>query len=379
MSKKSKQVGLLAAAVPRTRPIPAKKLEGSLIEHGLLLALMRHMEEEQALASLELLRKAYADWNELRVSQVQEIVRVLRPRVKRVTAEHVAEVGPAANAARDFLQEVFQKTHGLTLEELREDPATAGKLLAQMPYLGSAQGSYLLWVAGDGGLPMHPGLVRVLERLALMTKQGSPKKAREAVTQLLPEGGELEVIRALSEVVDRWCDAKRPLCWECVLVEECAYGKKVRKDWQAQQARAEVQRKREEARRAEQEKRDRTKREREEARDAKKRQAQMQKLERERQKKEREDAKKREREEAAKAREDAKRKQAAEAEKKRADAERKKAEAEKKRLEAERKKAEADKKKAAKAKKPAAKGSSKTSARSAAKAPKRKPTTRKKR
>jgi endonuclease III len=351
LTKKIKQAGQLATLVPRTRPIPAKRLEGSLVEQGLMLVLLRRMDEERAVASLELLRKAYADWNELRVSQVQEIVQVLRPRVKRVTAEHVAELGPVANDIKELLQEIFQKTHALDLAELREDAAAAGKLIAQMPFLGTAQGSYLLWASTDGALPVHPGVTRVLERLGLLSRAGGPKKAREAVAQLLPAGNELDVLCALSEVADRWCDARRPLCWQCPLVEECPHGKKVRKDWQVQQARQEVQRKREEARRADQERKEKAKREREEAREAKRREQQGKKLERERQKRLREEARRKEKEERERQRAEAQKKREAEAEKRRLAAERKKAEADKR-------KAEAERKKAGKAKKPATRAGS---------------------
>jgi septum formation protein len=122
-------------------------------------------------------------------------------------------------------------------------------MLQQLPKLGLAAGSQLLFIANGGQLPVHGGLVRVLDRLGLVSRTGSVKKSGEAIAPLVPDGKALEFAVRFSEVADRWCDARKPLCQECVLVEECPFGKKVAHDWKVQQTRLAATRVREEARR----------------------------------------------------------------------------------------------------------------------------------
>jgi heat shock protein HslJ len=71
----------------------------------------------------------------------------------------------ARRRAHEWLQEVYQKTHGFDLEFLKDDAAAASKLVTQMPFLGLSGASFLLWLASGKQLPVHQALVRVLDRL----------------------------------------------------------------------------------------------------------------------------------------------------------------------------------------------------------------------
>ncbi len=323
MSKKSEQVvKLLDKIQPRwDLPAPAKDLD--LLEHGLLVVLLRHVpkkEQKKAEEFVLALKKAYVDWNEMRVAQLQEIAAQMLGKGRRAAPEEVENWLAAARDARDFLQEVYQKTHGLELESMRTDLPSAAKLIQQMPHLGLAGGGYLLWLAGDKQLPVHSALVRVLDRLGLVSRAALSKKARDTVAPLVPDGAELRFVQVVGEIADRWCDARRPICWECPLREECPFGKKVAHDHRIQMEKLAVQRKKEEARRAIVEKKLADKKKREEDRAAKKAALEDQKRERERQRKAAIEAKKR-------AIEDAKVKKKAELAKKKLAAEKAKAEA----------------------------------------------------
>lgn len=270
MTKKPEQVvKLLKKIVPRA-PLPTPMKDASLLEQGLLTVLVRHLSQDKAEAVIPLLRKAYPDWNELRVAQTQEIAAQIANKGRRASRETILHLIPAARELREYLQEVFQKTHGLDLEFLREDMAASGKLVQQMPLLGLASGSYLLWLAGDKQLPVHGALVRVLDRLGLIARTASMKKARDVIDPLVPPGQELAFVQAFGEIADRWCDARKPLCHECVLVDDCVYGKKAFQEWKVLQVRLQAQRAKEEARRALIAKKEEARREREAQRLAKK-------------------------------------------------------------------------------------------------------------
>jgi endonuclease III len=280
--KKSDLVSKLLQKIEPRRALPKPMAEANLLEQGMLAVLVRHMPQEKAEAALATLRKAYPDWNEMRVAQGQEIAAHLLSKARRGNHEALREALPAAREARDYLQEVFQKTHGLDLEFLREDMAASGKLVQQMPLLGLAAGSYILWLAGDKQMPVHGALIRVLDRLGLISRTASMKKARDLIDPLVPQGDELAFVTAFGEVADRWCDARKPLCQVCVLVEDCPFGKKTFQEWKQQQVRLEAQRAKEDARRVLFEKKELARKQREEARAAKIAAAEFAKKERER-------------------------------------------------------------------------------------------------
>lgn len=334
MSKKPDLVPKLLDRVEPRHRLPKPLKEGSLLDQGMLIALVRHLSQSEAEKVLAALKQAYTDWNELRVAQAQEIASLISTGERRAARGELERLFPVVRAARDYLQEIFQKNHGFDLEFLREDPVAGAKTFAAMPYLGLAGTNYLLWLANGRQVPSHPATLRVLERIGLLQKGAGGKKAgKDALAPLVPAGRELDFVSAFGEVADRWCHATRPLCHECPLVDECTFGKKAFQEWKVQQARLEAQRVREEARRAIFEKKEAERRAKEDARLAKKAALEAAKAQKERERLARIEAKRKEAEARVKAKADAVAKRLA------AEAARKAA-AEAKRLAAEKKKAE---------------------------------------
>jgi endonuclease III len=280
MTKKSDLVARLLDRIELPHGVPAPRAETRLLELGMVLALLPHVSQSRAEGFVEALGKAYEDWNEARVAQAQELARQMAGRGAR-EADKVAKLLPAAASVKAYLQEVFQKTHGLDLEFLREDPASAARLVTAMPMLGNYLGSVLLWQA-EGEQPVTTAVVRVLDRLRLLTRTSSVKKARAAIEPLVPSDEKIRFAAAFGYVADQWCDPRKPICWECPLVEDCATGKKVFKDWKTQQERLAAQRKREEAKRLAAEKREAARMAREAERERKREEAARAKAERER-------------------------------------------------------------------------------------------------
>ncbi len=339
MSKKTDLVPkLLDRVEPRFRlPKPVK--EASLLEQGMMIALVRHLSQSEAEKVLVKMREAYTDWNEMRVAQAQEVASLIASGERRTAREELTHLFPVVRAARDYLQEIFQKNHGFDLEFLREDPAGGTKAFATMPYLGLAGTCYLLWLASGKQVPSHPSLVRVLERLGLVQKGAvSKKNAKEGLSGLVPEGRELEFVAAFGEVADRWCHLAKPICQECPLVEDCSFGKKAFQEWKVQQSRLEATRVRDEARRAIFDKKEAERRAKEDARLAKKNAIDSAKAQKEKSRLGKIEAKRKETEAKAKAKADATTKRLAlEAAQKSA--------LEAKRIAADKKKAEVDSKK----------------------------------
>ncbi len=239
MAKKTDIASKLLAKIEPQHPQPETLPDVTLVQQGLYFALRRRLAPEPAKAALRKLIEAYADWNELRVAQAQEINGVLQLGPKGIAV---------AREVREYLQEVFQRSHGMSLEFLRDDAQSTQRFVSILPYIGMAMAHQLLYVAGNGELPVTPALVRVLDRLGLIARTASVKKARGVIEPLIPEGGELEFVYKFGEVATRWCDARKPTCHQCVLVDDCKFGKKAFRDWKVQQERLEQQRARESAR-----------------------------------------------------------------------------------------------------------------------------------
>lgn len=243
MSDKSLRLRKVLETVPVSFVPPQAPAGTSLLELGLLCVLLRHLDEERGKKTLVALREGFTDWNELRVSQVQEFQQLVAAKDERTRVL-------VARSARDYLQEIYQKNHGFDLEPLRQDLLEAGKFVMGLDFLGATASHFLLWSAAGGAVPISPGVVRTLDRLGLVKRQASIKKSVAAMEKLVPPDERLDFGLRVGRVIEAWCDAKKPTCWECVLVEVCPFGKKTLREWKAQQKRLEVQRKRDEERRA---------------------------------------------------------------------------------------------------------------------------------
>lgn len=360
MAKKSEVVARVVKAIQPRHPLPESPAEGfTLLEQGLYAVLHRHLTAKQAEQTVVALRGGFDDWNELRVSQAQEIAPFIKTSSRKKGLELLNDRKETALLIKDYLQDVFQEVHGLELEPLLEDPAWAGQVIADFKVLGLVGGAWLLWVGSGGKVPVHLPLLKMLDKLGWAARTTSLTKGREMVDKLVPAGMEREFTIAMHEIVERWGDEEAPIYAEVEALREVPAAKKAHTDWVQAVKRAEVQREREEARRIAAEKKEAERLRKEEEKERKRIEAEAKKKARELERKRKVEEKKRA---AAKAKEDAAKEAKRKAEEKKKAAEAKKREAAAKKeaakKEAARKAAAAKKaaeKKAAAAKKAAAK------------------------
>ena len=279
MSKKSERLDRLLGKIELSTGVPDSLPEGTLFELGMLLVLRRELSATRAQAGMATLKATFDDWNEARVSQVQELARCLLPDGSD-SPTAIARYVPAAFALKEYMQEVFQKIHGLDLEFLREDENGAARRVPQITTLGNSLGSVLLWCASEGALPVTTAITRTLDRLDLVPRTSSISKLRASVEPLVGSGSGLRVSMGFGRIADEWCDQRKPLCWECVLVDDCAHGKNVRVDWMRQQERHAAHAAKEEARRRATEERERARLEKEAERERKRAEAEALRAER---------------------------------------------------------------------------------------------------
>jgi len=213
----------------------------TLLEIGFLCVLYRRLSESAADKTLSGLAAAYPDWNELRVSQTQEFQHLIQTKSTELAVLVARDV-------REYLQEIYQKIHGFNLDVIKGDIAEAARFASNLPFLGASAGHYVLSLACPGELPVSPAIVRTLDRLGMAKRTSSIKKAQAGIESWVPESMRRDFAIRLGFVVEKWCDAKKPLCWQCPLVQSCPFGKKTERDWKQSQRRLEMQRARDEER-----------------------------------------------------------------------------------------------------------------------------------
>lgn len=248
MSEKSNRLADLLALVPLPETALPSVEGKTLLEVGFLCVLGRRLSESAAEKTLSALSAAFPDWNELRVSQSQEFQHLIQSKSQELSALVARDV-------REYLQEIYQKIHGFNLDVIKGDITEAARFASNLNFLGASAGHFVLWVACPGEVPISPAIVRTLDRLGLSKRTSSIKKAQTAIESLVPEPMRRDFAIRMGYVLERWCDARKPVCWECPLVLSCPFGKKTEREWKQSQRRVELQRVREEERvRKEQEK-----------------------------------------------------------------------------------------------------------------------------
>ena len=247
MAKKSEVVARVVKAIEPRHPLPAAPVEGfTLLEQGLYAVLHRNLTAKQAEQTVLALRSGFADWNEMRVSQAQEIAPFIKTSSRKKGLELLNDRKETALLIKDYLQDVFQEVHGLELEPLLEDAAWAGQIIAEFKVLGLTGGAWLLYVGSNGQVPVHLPLLKILDKLGWIARTTSLAKGRDMIDAIVPKGMGREFTIAAHEILDRWNDETAPIFAEVEALREVPAAKKAHADWVQAVQRAEAQREREE-------------------------------------------------------------------------------------------------------------------------------------
>jgi hypothetical protein len=251
LAKKADFAKRLIQEVKPRHPLPTAPKEGlSLMEQGAVLVLMRHLTQSQAEASVEALRDGIGDWNEARVCQVQELAPFIKTSSRKKGMELLNSRAPAARALKDYLQDVFQQTHGLDLEYFREEGVDVGKLMEDFEVLDYPSTAYMFWIAREGEIPSHIGLLKLLDRLGLIARTTSAARGRASMEALLPKANHLEFVLSIHEVLGHWADETDPSYVVHEILRSLPYGQKAFEDREASIKREKIAQEKEDAREA---------------------------------------------------------------------------------------------------------------------------------
>jgi endonuclease III len=166
------------------------------------------------------LRKAFIDWNEVRVSTVQEVGEVLRP---------LSEPGTRGKRVIGLLQEVFEATYSFDLSELAKKGLKDAARKLRF-YKGGVNDYAVAWVVqrtlGGHAVPLDEPTLRVLRRLGVVEEvdPDSLEAVRGSVEHVIPKTRGAEFTDLMSIHAKELCVEKEPHCPACPLNRDCPVG-----------------------------------------------------------------------------------------------------------------------------------------------------------
>ena len=202
----------------------------------MLAVLLRHMSQEKAESAIVALREGFADWNEMRVAQVQEIAGLMLRKGKRPSRHSIRNVIAAARDARDYLQEVFQRfepTHR-DLARVTTQVATRRQNLRRLISSVSRAGSQLLFLAN--GAQDHGGLSACSTASASSRARGRSRNWRGDRAASSPTGRRSSSPCASARSPTAGATRGSPVPSACSS-RSASFGRKVAHDWRVQQTR----------------------------------------------------------------------------------------------------------------------------------------------
>ena len=166
----------------------------------------------------------FFDWNEVRVSTVQEVADALGG---------LPGAGDRAKRIVDFLQEHFERTYSFDLEDLeKKGLKQAAKQLARYKDKGVTD-FVVAWVTqrslGGHAVPLDEPTLRVLNRLGVIDADADDLEAVRGVGRALhPEGQGVRVHRGADPARRRRSAPKAtPQCPQCPLKTDCPTGQEL--------------------------------------------------------------------------------------------------------------------------------------------------------
>lgn len=241
--------------------------EDPLLDHLLVAVLAPHTTEAKARQAVRAASEAFLDFNDLRVSPLAQIEAVIEP---FVTAERRRQ---AAYDLRMALQDVYDSTHGLDLEPLRDrTPEAQRKFCKHLPAIHGGAAALIYQIAlGDGTLAFGPGEEHLLTRFGLLPRAANRARQRAALERQIKPAERRRfawLAGAGAHLYERDFDPAHPFCQLLVRAKakELVIREQERKREEARRKAEEKKRLQDEERARKAAERERVRREREEVR-----------------------------------------------------------------------------------------------------------------
>ena len=170
---------------------------------------------EQANQALSRFKDDFFNWNEVRVSTIDEIQSALAG---------LPDAEQRAQQLRRFLRQLFEKTYGFTLEALTKKPLKESmKTLAVYDAFGSdyIQATVIQQALGGHAIPVDEPSRRALFRLGLIDAETEPAAIRSLLERAIPKNRGAEFVDLLEDLAHDTCIVPEPDCPRCELKKLC--------------------------------------------------------------------------------------------------------------------------------------------------------------
>jgi endonuclease III len=170
---------------------------------------------EQANQALSRFKDDFFDWNEVRVSTIEEVQSALAGS---------PDPEERAQRIRRFLRQLFERTYGFTLEALTKKPLKdAMKVLHDYEALGSdyVAATVIQQSLGGHAIPVDAPTRRALERLGIADAGADVSTLRAMLERAVPKNRGAEFVDLIEELAHDTCVPGLPECPRCDLRKMC--------------------------------------------------------------------------------------------------------------------------------------------------------------
>jgi endonuclease-3 len=177
---------------------------------------------EQANQALSRFKDEFFDWNEVRVSTVEEIQENLAG---------ISDPEERAQRIRRFLRQLFNRTYGFTLDPLTKKPLKdAIKVLQKYDAFSSdfVTATVIQQALGGHAMPVDKATHRVLERIGI--SEPDIHALRSILERAIPKNRGVEFLELIEELANDTCLESAPECPRCELRKLCAYAQTKKKE-----------------------------------------------------------------------------------------------------------------------------------------------------
>ncbi len=170
---------------------------------------------ENANQALSRFKDGFFDWNEVRVSGVEEI---------RENLAGIPEAQERARRIRRFLRQLFNRTYGFNLDALTKKPLKdALKVLQTYEAFSSdyVTATVIQQALGGHAIPIDKDTHRALERLGIA--EASVTELRAVLERAVPKNRGAEFLDLIEDLANDTCVAGQPDCPRCELRKICPH------------------------------------------------------------------------------------------------------------------------------------------------------------
>jgi len=200
---------------PKVDPEPARLPVLEAVVYGVC---HEGTTREQANQAVTRFKDGFFDWNEVRVSTIEEVQSAL---------VGLPDTEPRAHKIRRFLRQLFEKTYGFNLEALAKKPLKESmKVLADYEVFGSdyVEATVVQQALGGHAIPVDEPVRRALERLGVAEPMADSPGLRSLLERAVPKNRGVEFAELVEELAHDTCVFPEPDCPRCVLRKVCPTG-----------------------------------------------------------------------------------------------------------------------------------------------------------